>query len=211
MVQNFKGDETELKMRAVAEPILDMANLALDEFYAEGFDCNPFLLMLYDEKRIPFSNRIDRDPFVLFIKEALARFPFTGTFDVYLFILIAIFGIDSEIYFEVPAPGKLSIDVNAISNLEFEFIGRSFVDGNYQFYTLVDDLGNELLFRGISGIETEYELGLLFSEIMPAGIIPAISLTFFGRYNFIALHSDGNIYDILDSFGNQIIFTEIGD
>lgn len=210
MVQTFKGDQTELKMLAAAGPVFDRTSSALDEFYADGFNCNPFLVMLYDEKRMPFSSRIDKEPFLIFIKEALTRFPFTGTFDVYLFILFAIFGADSEINFEVPAPGKLSIDVNAISNLEFEFIGRDFINGNYVFYNMVDYTGDRLAFRGISGIKTEHDLKLLFSEIMPAGIAPTISLTFFGRYNFVALYDDGLLYEILDSFGNQIIFMEIG-
>lgn len=212
MVQNFKGDETELKIQAVAGPVFDIANAALDEFYVDGFNSNPFLFMLYDDKRIPFSNRIEREPFIIFIKEALARFPFTGTFDVYLFILVAIFGEESGINFDIPAPGKLSISVNAISNLEYEFIGRDFIDGTYDFYNIVDDEGDVLVFRGISGIETEYELGLLFSEIMPAGIIPNISLNFFSEYDFVALYNSGDsfTYDMITSQGDQLIFIEVG-
>lgn len=212
MVQTFKGDETELKMLAVAEPVFKIASAALDSFYAEGFNSNPFLTMLYDDKRIPFSNRIEREPFLIFIKEALGRFPFTGTFDVYLFILFAIFGEDSDITFEVPAPGKLSIAVNSIADLEYEFISREFINGAYQFDTIGDHDDDVIVFRGISGIETEYELGLLFSEIMPAGIVPDISMNFFSEYDFVALYSSGDsfTYDMITSGGDQLIFIEVG-
>jgi hypothetical protein len=110
MVQNFKGDSTELKMQAVATPLLDLTEAALNDFYAGGFDSSPFLLAMYDDGRIPFSERITRDSFVEFIKNTLANFPFTGTFEIYLAVLKAIFGEESEIRFTVSAPGKLSIN-----------------------------------------------------------------------------------------------------
>jgi hypothetical protein len=209
MTQNFKGDATELKMRAIAEPLLDLTDLALNSFYQDGFDCSPFLLMLYDEKRMPFSERIPRAAFVDFVKEALKNFPVTGTFESYLFVLRSIFGLASEINFIVPDPGKLEIDIAAISNTEFDFIAREFTGGMFTFFDMVDSEGNILTFRGVPGIDTEYELNLLFSEIMPAGITPTIALTFYGYYDFIAYDDDG-IYDMVDYFANQLIFREIG-
>lgn len=208
--QKFKGDATELKMVAVADPIFDLTNASLDEFYAEGYNCDQFLLMLYDESRMPFSERVNRETFVSFIKEALVNFPFTGIFESYLFILRSIFGSLSEIEFVVPTPGTLEINVNAISSLEFEFVAREFVDGAYVFYNIVDYDDNILVFRGIAGIDTEYELSLLFSEIMPIGINPDISLTFYSYFSFIAEESGPTFYDMIDDDNNNIIFREIG-
>jgi hypothetical protein len=176
--QKFKGDALELKIEAIGNPLFDVLDGALQDFYLNGFECNAFILMLYDEKRIPFWNRITRASFVSFIKETFKNFPFIGTFEVYLFILVAIFGPDAEIEFAIPDPGKLSITVNAVADLEFDFVVREFVDGEYVFYNLVDDDGDQIIFIDVLGINTEYELKLLFAEIMPCGISPDITLGF---------------------------------
>ena len=209
MTQNFKGDALELKMQAVANPVFDLTNAALNDFYENVFQCGAFLLMLYDDSRMPFSARIPRAAFVEFIKQALENFPVTGSFESYLFVLGAVFGSESEIVFTVPAAGKLEIDVLAISSSTFDFIGREYEDGAYTFVDMVDDLGNTLTFRGLPGIETEYELDLLFSEIMPCGITPTISLAFYSKYDFIA-EEGADVYDMIDHDDNQIIFIEMG-
>lgn len=211
MTQNFKGDTTELKMRAVAEPLLDLTSSSLNDFYEGGFDSTPFLLAMYDDKRMPFSERIPRDAFVDFVRQAFANFPVTGTFESYLLILRSVFGEASEINFVIPTAGKLEIDIAAIANSEFQFIGREYSGGAFTFFDMIDDEGNLLTFRGVPGIDTEYKLQLLFSEIMPAGITPEIALTFYGYYFFEAdANGDGTLYDMVDYNGNQIIFREIG-
>lgn len=209
MVQNFKGDILEQKMRAAAEPVLDLTNLALDDFYVNGFDSTPFLLKLYDDKRMPFSNRIPRAAFVDFVRQALRNFPVTGTFETYIFVLKSIFGPDTGIYFDIPDPGKLEIDIEAIANTEFDFIGREFVDGEYEFFDMVDYDGSILTFRGVPGISNEYELNLLFSEIIPAGISPTILLEFITRYDWVSEESSV-FYEMTDNLDNQIIFYEVG-
>lgn len=208
-VQNFKGDAIELKMQSVASPVFDQTSASLDDFYAGGFNCDEFLLMLYDDNRMPFSERVNRVTFVQFIKKALENFPFTGTFEAYLFVLRSIFGDLSEIDFDVPSPGKLAISVNAVSSLEFDFIAREFIAGTYEFFDVVDYAGNILTFRGIAGIDTEYELNLLFSEIIPAGITPDIALTFYTN-SFWVSEESSVFYDMTDDAGNNIVFREIG-
>lgn len=212
MVQLFKGDPVEIRMKSVADPVIDLTDSALDEFYAQGYDASPFLLAMYDDGRMPFSERIARDAFVDFVKKAFMNFPVTGTFEAYISILTEIFGPGTQIFFTVPAPGKLRIDINAISSSEFEFIGREFVGGAYEYFNIVDDLGNMLIFRGIPGIDTDYELRLLISEIMPAGITPDINLTFFNYSTFVAdADGDDTLYEVIDDNGDQIVFWEIGD
>lgn len=205
-MQNFKGDAKELKMQTVVDPLLDLTDAALNDFYLNGFDCSAFLLMLYDDRRMPFSERINREAFVDFVRLALTNFPVIGTFESYLFILKSIFGPNSEIRFNVPAAGKLAIEVEAVANSEFEFIAREFVDGEYVFHEMIDYDLDTLMFRGVVGIDTEYELSLLFAEIMPAGIFPEISLAFFDISDFI----DDDDNDMVDDDDNGIIFVEGG-
>lgn len=210
MTQNFKGDALELKMRGCGDPLFDITNAALDDFYANGFECTPFILMLYDEGRMPFSDRIPRDAFVGFVLEALKRFPFTGIFETYIFVLKSVFGPDTEIDFDVPNPGELHIDVAAVANTEFQFIGREFIDGEYFYFDMIDGDGALLQFRGVPGISTEYELNLLFSEIIPIGISPTISLEFITRYEWIAEEPGPLFYSMIADNSDSIIFYEVG-
>jgi hypothetical protein len=187
-VQSFKGDALETKMQAVME----------------GGISDPFLLMLYDEGRVPFSERIGRNVFVSFIKKALENFPFIGNFESYIFILKEIFGPESNIFFEILAPGKLKISIDSAIDVVFDFIGRELVSGDFETFSLTTKDGYSLQFRGILGIDSQYELSLLFAEIMPAGLAPTVA--FFTLYEFFTDAGD----NVLDSFGNQIVFYELG-
>lgn len=209
MAQFFKGDAEEQKMYGAGAPAFALTKASLDEFWAEAYDSTPWLLQLYDENRMPFSQRVNRNAFVAFIREALKRFPFTGNFDSYLFVIWAIFGSDANIIFTVTAPGKLSIDVNAISGLEFDFIGKGFDGSGFETFNVTTMDGDQIIFRGIAGIETEYELQLLFSELMPAGIVPNISLTFFDYSPFIGEDGSGT-FNMISHDGDQLVFWEIG-
>lgn len=206
ITEKFKGDATELKMELAASPAFDLTLASLDEFKADSYDTEPFLLMLYDEGRMPFSNRVPRDAFVSFIREALKRFKFTGTFETYLFIIANIFGADSSVLFSVPAPGKLTMVINAGTSVSFDFIVREYIDGAYVESTIVDSDGNTLTFSGISGIDSQYALEQLFAEIIPAGIFPDITLTFFTLYDFIT--DDGGVAEMITSDGDSIVFFE---
>ncbi len=204
ITQKFKGDDTELKMEAAAKPAFDSVSLGLDRFMADGYNASPFLLMLYDEGRAPFSDRVPREAFVEFIKEALTRFPFTGTFESYIFIIEAIFGAGSGVIFDVPAPGKLEMLVNASSSVEFPLLFREIVDGAEVEGNIVTSDGDIFTASGISGIDSEFELEMMLAEIIPAGIFPTVTLAFFSLYNFVDDVDDG----IVDELGNQIVFIE---
>lgn len=207
--QTFKNDIAEQKMHASGAPAFDLVSRALDEFYQGGETCDAFLLMLYDSGRMPFSQRIKREVFVSFIKKALANFPQIGSFESYLFILREVFGVESDIFFEVPAPGKLNLFVNAVSDITFDALGRELNDGVYSFFDIGTQGAETIVFRGLSGIETEHDLSLLFSEIMPAGIFPDIALEFYSRSVFTGEDETG-VFDLIDHLGNQLIFVETG-
>lgn len=202
--QYFKGDDIEMRMDAAGKPAFDLTNLALDAFYSDQGNATPFLLMLYDSGRMPFSDRVPRDSFPAFFREALARFPFTGTFESYIFILEAIFGEGSGVLFDVTGPGKLEISVNAASSLDFGWQAFEQIDGEQVISDVTDYLGNFINFAGVSGIDSEYELRMLLAEIIPSGIFADVVLAFFALYNFV---DDGN-NAIVDHLGNQIVFIE---
>ncbi len=206
--QKFKGDAFELQMEDAAAPAFNQTEHSLDDFYNGCYTSAPWLLALYDEGRMPFSERVPRDSFVTFFKQALTYFPSTGTFEAYLFILEAIFGEGTDIIFDVPAAGKLEILVNAASALSFEFQGREFNGDGYNLFEVVTSDGETIEFRGISGIDSEAELIQLLSELIPVGIFTDIALTFFTVSFFSAEITPGVEVLMIDHLGNQIIFFE---
>lgn len=210
MTQKFKGDILELQVEAAAQPAFDSVRIGLDDFYDGGYQASDFLLMLYDQGRMPFSERVPRDSFVAFIKQALPNAQVTGTFESYLFIIKAIFGELSEVLFDVPGPGKLSMLVNASDVIEFDFEGREFVDGAFETFTIETSDDEGLQFRAIAGINSAGQLSQLLSELIPAGIFPAITLDVFALYYFVAEDSLGNLDSIIDNLGNQLVFFETG-
>jgi hypothetical protein len=207
--QNYKGDETELKYKAVGNEVFMATNQDLNDFKEGAYNCGEFLLMLYDEDRTPYSDRIPRDSFVSFYRKALENIPFIGNFESYLFILREIFGQDVDVFFEVPAAGKLNISVNPFTDTLFDAIVRELVSGVYEYYDLITSDGDELAYKTLPGVETEAELNLLFSEIIPAGIFPTVSLDFFVKSTFYGVDDDGES-DIITSFDDTIIFIEVG-
>lgn len=211
ITQSFKGDAFELQMEASGRPAFDVCELALDAYLESGYTASDFLLMLYDEGRMPFSDRVPRDSFLSFIKQAIPNFPVTGTFESYIFILQAIFGEGSGVLFELSDPGKIAILVNAASSVDFEAIAREFSNSQYSIYNLVTDDGDQIIFGGISGIDSEAELTQLLSELIPAGVVADITLDFFALYFFAAEYeADGELFDIVDHLGNAIVFFEQG-
>ncbi len=211
MTQNFKGDATELKYLAAGEPAFELTRVSLHEFFQGAYDCDEFLLMLYDAGRMPFSSRVPRDAFVSFIRQAIPDFPSTGTFEVYIFMIKALFGDSAIIQFTIPAAGKLQIEVNAPgSSLEFDWVAKEIVGGGTILTQMITHDSEEFLFNGISGIETEAQLQILLAELFPMGIYATLELTFFHLYQFVADYDGTGIplYTILDYLGNEIVFYE---
>jgi hypothetical protein len=206
--QNFKGDATELKVRACAEPALDQIGSSLDAMYEEAADSLPFLLMLYDEGLVPFSQRISRDNWVLFIRQMFSFFPFCGSFENYIFTIKSVFGPDAFIWFDVPEAGKLEISVSGTDSL-FDAIVREYSGGAYTEFTLVDSDDDIIQFSTTAGIDNEYELKLLFSEMTPVGIFSTITLDFFVPYLLIG-DEGSNEFEITDHLGNNILLFEVG-
>lgn len=207
MVQNFKGDELELNIQAAGTPAFDSCSLALDEFFEGCYESGDFLLSLYDEGRMPFSDRVPRDSFVAFIKQAIPNFPVTGTFDSYLFIIQAVFGAGSGVLFEVPAAGKLNMLINSSTSIDFDFQAREFSNGEYNYFDILTSSGDGLGFKGISGIDSEAKLNQLLSELIPAGVFTSITLTFFTLFQWVSTGGDL----MVDNLGNQIVFFQLGE
>lgn len=208
--QYFKGDPLELKMDAAGRRAFDITDGALDSYWTNAYTAADFLLMLYDTGRMPFSDRVPREAFVGFIRMMIPNFSVIGTFEAYLFIIQSIFGASSNVLFDVPGPGQLSMIIATPATLEFDWQGQEVGSSGYQSFGMQTSDGYDLQFRGISGIDSEPKLKQLLSELIPLGVFTSITLQFFRLSVFVGQDSVGAQDAIVDHLGNQIVFFETG-
>lgn len=216
MTQNFKGDPTELKFYNAGREAFDSCTIAKDQFFAGAYTAGDFMLMLYDAGRMPFVARVPRDTFVSFIRQAIPNSRFMGTFESYLFILRSIFGANVGVQFTVPDPGQLEVEVNAAgfssrdvpsAYVDFDWVAKRIEGSSVFIDELVTSDGEQMILSAITGIETEGQLQALFAELIPAGILTTITLTFFTISQWITDGLDQD-YTIVASNGDEIVFYE---
>jgi hypothetical protein len=175
--QYFKGDETELKIDAVVEPILSDIEVQLDDFLEGADEAAPLGEVLWDTGRAPLSNAISREIFRLAFRQIFDAFVQVGTFEAYITVFKKIFGDDVVIAFTVPAPGKLGISITAEGVELTDFIARYILDNQYVYDEIIDDEGDNIVFQSIKGFTSQYELEQMLFEMVPGGIFTTISLT----------------------------------
>lgn len=206
----FRGNAEEIKVADAAKEAFDLTQSSLDEMLSGASTSDAFLLSLYDIEKVPYHERIVRAAFPAFYREAINWFPKTGTFEAYIFVIRAIFGEDAEIYFDLSTPGALKISINTESEVLFDFIGRDLdEDGNYEEFKILTHDGDFLEFGVLSGISTDSEVELLFSEMIPMGIIPSLFINYYEFSTFIAEEGSTDP-EVITEDGDTILFYEIG-
>lgn len=175
--QYFKGDETELKIDGVVEPLLSDVDLQLDEMLDGCDEAMPLGDVIFDTGRSPLSNAIARDIFRSAFSEIFDAFVKVGTFEAYITVFTKIFGEDVEIEFTVPAAGKLGISITAAGVELTDFIARYIFENQYVYDEIIDDEGDNIVFQSIQGFTSQYELEQMLFEMVPAGVFTTISLT----------------------------------
>lgn len=177
VAQKFKGDDLELQMEASGADIMDSIELQLDAFFTGAYTAMPLGDSIYDSGRSPLSNAIDRDIFRQSFPELFTAFTVAGTFDSYITVFQKIFGLDVEIDFTVPAPGKLNIDIVAADVEISEFVARNIENNIYVYSPMVTQDLDQIVFQSIKGFKTQYELEQMLYEMVPAGVYTVITLT----------------------------------
>lgn len=172
----FKGDETEQKFNAAGMQALSPVSLEKDEFFEEAFTCVPLANLLYTTKRAPLTRSIPYVNFKDAFSEIFSNFPRTGTFEVYLTVFRAIFGDDVEVTFTVPGPGELEIDIVATGLELSNFIAREIEDNEYVHHNIVDHEADQIVFQGVKGFQTQYELERMLFEMVVAGVFVTVTL-----------------------------------
>lgn len=179
-MQFFKGDELERKVYEVGRTIFDELSLQRTEFYNQAYDNHILGELIWDSGRSPLANAIPRDIFREAFTEIFNTFRIAGTFESYLDIFRKIFGNDVQVEFDVPAPGKLIINIEAQGIELYDLITRYIENNTYFFDDIIDDEGDEIVLQGIKGMESQYEVEQMLFELVPAGIFTDINLTIGG-------------------------------
>lgn len=175
-MQYFKGDALEQKFDNAGEPIMSNLSLQKDLFFAGAYSTGPLGDLIVADLRSPLANAIDPTIFRLAFAEIFEAFVNVGTFEAYLTVFRKIFGDDVVVEFTVPDPGKLMIDITATGLELSEFVARHIVDNAYLFDDVVDDGGDNILFRTVIGFISQYELEQMLFEMVPAGVYTEITL-----------------------------------
>lgn len=176
-VQYFKGDETEKKFFEVANYFFNFLSSSRSDFYDQAYFCYDLGELLYNAKSAPLTNIIPIEVFKDLFAIIFDYFDEAGSAESYLVVFRAIFGDDVEVTFDVPAPGKLTIDIVA-EGVEFSlFTVKEIIDGEYVYSDIVDTDGDNIIFKGIKGLGSQYEVEQMLYELVPAGIYTEISLT----------------------------------
>lgn len=177
MVQYFKGDETELKYFACGDTISSQLSLVKNEFFEDAFNCFILGEVLYDTNLSPLSNAIARDIFREAFSTIFESFVTVGSFESYLTVFRKVFGEEVDVYFTIPAAGKLNIDIVATGLEIYGTLVREINDDQYDYFTLIDDEGDRIVLQAVKGFESQYELEQMLKEMVPSGIYTEISLT----------------------------------
>lgn len=148
-----------------------------DLFYDDAFACAVLGDLLYDNNLAPLARAIPRDIFRTSFATIFESFIAAGTAESYLTVFRNIFGDDVEVTFTVPAAGRLNIDIVAAGIQEYLFETRYIEDNLYVKDIIIDDEGDNIVFQGIKGFDSQYELEQMLFEMVPDGIYTVITLT----------------------------------
>ncbi len=179
-MQNFKGDDQELKMISSASPALEGTSDSLTEFYNDSYETEDLGALIWDSGRSPLSNAIKRETFITSFKQLFESFTQAGTFEAYITVFKKIFGDDVDLTFTVPGPGHLQIGIIAAELEESQFVARKIVDNAYVFENIITEDLDNIVFQTVKGFQSQYELEKMLFEMVPGGVFTEISLTFGG-------------------------------
>jgi hypothetical protein len=185
MSQRFKAtDALEEKFFQAGKGVFDSGSQLRTNFFNEAYEVELLGKLIFDDRRSPLANAIDELVFREVFNELFTSFQSAGTFEAYLSVFRKVFGDDVSVTFtihdpedeESPAPGMLGIDIVAAGFQVSDFVARYIENNAYVFDEVVDDEGDNIAFLTVKGLSSQYELEQMLTEMVPAGIVPTITL-----------------------------------
>lgn len=175
--QWYKGDAIEQKFYNSAGSVFDNLSGERDTFFEEAYECYLLGDVLWTLDATPLSNAIAKDIFISSFSVIFDAFIVAGSFESYLTVFRKIFGDDVDVTFTVPAPGKLTILIEAQGVELTNFVSREISNDEYVISNLITQDGlDNIVFQTIKGFTSQYELEQMLYEMVPAGVFTSITL-----------------------------------
>lgn len=176
-MQPFKAnDQTEQKLTAAAGGVLDRISSDRSDLLHGAFQCFKLGEVLFDLDRDPLAGVITRETYRSSFFAIHDLFTRPGTFEFYLEVFRAIWGPEVEVEFTVPGPGRLQINIQALTIITEPFLQRRIVDNQYVFEEVTDHDGDPILFQVTQGIKTQSETDALMFELQTGGVFVETTL-----------------------------------
>lgn len=177
MTQLFKlNDELEQKVFDTFSFSTMLTGLEMTIFYQNANEAYPLGDALYILNRDPMAGVLLPETFRESFPEIHSQFTRPGVFEFYLNVLRKIWGETANIEFVIPAPGKLNINIEALTLELLTFTARKIENNTYIFEDIETQAGETLVFQGTQGIKDQREANALVREIAPQGIFTQINL-----------------------------------
>lgn len=177
-MQRFKeNDPTESDVYGLFLPSLEALGLDRNSFFTDAYLCTDLGGVLYDLERDPLVNVVSRAVYRDSFPALHDLFTRPGTFEFYLALFRKIFADDADITFTIPGPGQLNINVEAITEQNFNLMARRIESLVYIYEQVItSDTSDKIQVQGIRGIKTQAEMDSLTVEISVYGIFTTITL-----------------------------------
>lgn len=167
MTQHFKGDSLEVKLAGTFDAVINPLLQELTRWYNDAYESYDLGKIIFDEDKIPLTNAIPRDAFYKNYGTILERWQYVGSFESYLTVFKMIFGPDSVILFERPAPGCLNMSISTQRTSVFKWVTSRYAK---RAARIVDHAGAQLVLRQLLGINDFFEVQAVLNSLNPAGI-----------------------------------------
>lgn len=176
-IQYFKAnDDLEKKVASCFLPMLLLVDGVRDDFFEGAYNAYPLGDVLANTGD-PIAQVMPIEVFRASFPEIHMLFTRPGTFEFYLTVFRKIWGEDVEVTFTVPAPGKLLIDIVALTAAYNLAMARRIVDNAYVRDEIIDQDGDNLIFLGTQGLQTQRQAENIIRELAPAGLWTEITLS----------------------------------
>lgn len=174
--QYFKRDDFELQFDQSFFQVLTDLSADKDDFFNGAYSAGPLGDIIFEDSRSPLAQEIPQSVFRSAFSAIFENFNFAGTFEYYMTVFRAVWGPSVTVTFTVPAPGKLEIDVEALSIELDQALARRIVSNVYVFDDLLTSNMENLLFQTAAGLKTQREAEALNRELVVGGVFVTITL-----------------------------------
>lgn len=176
-MQAFRqNDEIEFRVSGIFTDKINEIGADLKSFFDGAYTSYVLGDILFDLDRSPLADSISKDVFRSSYYAIHQLYTRPGTFEFYLDVFRAVFGPDVVVEFTILGPGKLQINIEAISIVENFLQARRIEDGAYVYYDLVTQDGDFIVAQVAEGTKTQSEVDAIMIELVPIGIWVQTSL-----------------------------------